>query len=115
MAEILDPGPVGHGGVSFIHVRHPDTGGEADVAPDTVAHWVSRGWETYEAPAPGEVAEYAEEASLSMRRDDLNDLALAAGVFDPEALPTKQAVIDAITERTPDPDPSPDGNQSEED
>lgn len=51
--ERLDPGPVVWGGVEFVHVRHPETGGEADVPAHLVEHHRQRGWEPT-APPPAE-------------------------------------------------------------
>lgn len=114
--EILDPGPTVWGEVEFVTVRHPDTGGVAEVPAHLVEHHRQRGWEPFDAPSPPEVAAVAEEASLSMKRADLDDLATAAGVVDPASLPSKQAVLDAIAAIDPTHNPSsPDDDLSQED
>lgn len=115
--EILDPGPVAFGGVEFVPMRHTETGGIMDAPPQMVAHWEQRGWETYEKPAPPEVAEVAERANLRMKRDVLDQLARDAGVIDPEDFGSKQEVIDAIEALAPitNPPSSSDGDTSEED
>lgn len=100
--EVLDPGPTVWGEVEFVDIRHPDTGGVAKVPKHLVEHHQSRGWELFDAPSPPEVAAVAEEASLSLKRADLDALAREAGVVDPEGLPSKQAVLDAITAVAPD-------------
>lgn len=118
--EILDPGPVVWGEVTFVKMRHPETGGTMDTPPQLVEHYEQRGWETYDAPSPPELAEVAAEATLRMSRDELNDLARNAGVIEPEEFKSKQQVIDAINALAPATDPtnppsSPDGEPSQED
>lgn len=48
------------------------------------------------APEPEPEPEASEEPSMEMTRAELNEAALAAGIEDPDKLPNKQAVLDAI-------------------
>lgn len=48
--EVLDPGPIVWGGVEFVHIHHPETGGEADVPAHLLEHHRQRGWEPADAP-----------------------------------------------------------------
>ena len=82
-------------------VRHAVTGGVAEVPEHLVGHHEQRGWELFDAPTPPEVVEIAESASPQMKRAELDDLARQAGVLDPESLPSKQAVLDAIASLDP--------------
>lgn len=94
--------------MGFIHVRHNVTQGEADIPEESLAYWAMKGFEPYDPP--DEVEEIAASASLTMKRSELDALATAAGVTDPEALSSKQAVIDAIAAQ-----PQPSETTSEED
>lgn len=102
--EVLDPGPQSYGGVPFVYVRHPVTGGAAQIPETNVAYWSSRGWEVYDPATPPEVAAIADEVSTSMRRADLDTAATRAGVLDPGSYGSKQAVIDAINDIAPSTD-----------
>lgn len=113
--EVLDPGPSVWGGVEFVKIRHTVTGGVGEVPAHLVEFHRRRGWEPFDAPTPPEAAEVAQEASLSLKRDELDDLARTAGVFEPEALPSKQAVLDAIAALDPTNPSSSDDNLSQED
>lgn len=94
--------------MAFIHVRNAVTHGEADIPEDSLTYWASKGFEPYDPPLPEEIAEIADEASLAMKRSELDLLADQAGVPDPETLPSKQAVLDAITDMSTSIPASPD-------
>lgn len=110
----LDPGPDIRDGRLFVDIRHPDTDGVGKVAEDALDPYLARGWVRYEPLTPPEVAEVAAEVSLKMGREELDTAARAAGVPDPESLPNKQAVLDAIAEADPTEPPSPDVDPSPE-
>lgn len=51
MEPDLDPGPDIRGGVLFVKVRNPSTGGVGSVPASLLEHHRERGWEPDSAPA----------------------------------------------------------------